>query len=450
MKKTGVSFGLAALLTLSCLVSCITTDNTLGSALVPDNQDISIRTATIDLPVGLKMADSLQTSVSQSATVGAIRSARYGLFHCDAAVSVTSAYDSVEWGRNPSVHSLEMVLVSDSTLVIDATQLHIPQNLYLHRLRVDLDSTMIYNNSLTAADYDPEVLNEGRFVYTGGSSISVPLNKKLGEELFQIPMATRDSAELFMKAFPGFYLRCDDPEEGLLGGRLNVFDLSSSYINLTYDYDDEDGVRKRAIATFLMGMKRTVNVCTSGARSMESPLATDGIFMEGLCGIKPHIDARELRDAIARWAADNQISLDNLIIAKATLSFPFEYSGDGQQFECYSSSLFPCKRVHKDVYVRYTPLVEIEDESMESGDIDRSNLCYDSNVSIYLQKLVRTDRSQLTAYDDLWMMPYVSTYNSYTGETTFMADYFFYTQSELNGTEDLRHPVINLIYTTLK
>ena len=95
MKKTGVSFGLAALLAMSCLVSCITKDYTLGSGLVPAIQDISVRTTTFDLPVGLKMADSLQTSISQKGTVGAIRTDRYGLYRSDAAMAVTAAYDSI-------------------------------------------------------------------------------------------------------------------------------------------------------------------------------------------------------------------------------------------------------------------------------------------------------------------------------------------------------------------
>ena len=92
MRHSGVILSLAALLTAFCLASCITTDHTLGNSLVPDNQDITLHTATIDLPVGLKMADSLQMSVSQSAMVGAVRSDTFGLLHCDAAMSVTAAF----------------------------------------------------------------------------------------------------------------------------------------------------------------------------------------------------------------------------------------------------------------------------------------------------------------------------------------------------------------------
>ena len=279
MKKTGVSFGLAALLTLSCLVSCITKDNTLGSALVPANQDISIRTASFDLPVGLKMADSLQTSVGQSATVGAIRTERYGLFHSDAAMAVTASYDSIVWGKNPTVNSIKLTLACDSAMVVKAGERYIPQNLYVHRLKVLLDSTMIYHNCITEDDYDHEVLSLGGVVFNGGETYTVELDPKLGEELLKIPMETLDNDTAFMKVFKGLYIRCDDPVEGLEGGRLNNFNLTSSYISINYSYDDDKGVRRIKSDNFTLGEYYSVNISSSGARSLEQPLAADALYV---------------------------------------------------------------------------------------------------------------------------------------------------------------------------
>ena len=71
-------------------------------------------------------------------------------------------------------------------------------------------------------------------------------------------------------------------------------------------------------------------------------------------------------------------------------------------------------------------------------------------MSFYLQDLIRRDRSELTAADDLWLMPTISLYNSTTAVTYYYADYFYYTQSLLNGTSAERHPVIKLTYTILK
>jgi len=450
MRHSGVILSLAALLTAFCLASCITTDRTLGARLVPTNQDITLHTATLDLPVSLKMADSLQTAVSQSITVGAIRTKTFGLLHCDAAMSVTAASDSIIWGGNPTVRSLTLNLVVDTNLVVNPSQLYIPQNFYIHQLNVELDSTMVYNNSLSEKDYNPEILSEGGFVYTGGDSYTVKLKEKIAQRLFEIPMATLDSAELFMKAFYGFYLRCDDPDEDLPGGRLNIFDLSSSYLNFTYDYDDDEGNRRAGTTSFLIGEYYNVNICSAGSREYEKADPADGLYMDGLCGIKPYIEAAQIKRVVEQWAAAEGIPAEKLLIAKATLSFPFEYLGDRDQFDYYPLNLFPCKRTLLGGKMRYTPLSEIEDGALETGEIDRSHLCYTSNVSLYLQKILRTDESALTASDNLWMMPTLATYNSNTGETFYYADYFYYAQGYLNGTADLRHPEIHLTYTVLK
>ena len=451
MRHSGVILSLAAVLTAFCLASCITTDHSLGSDLAPSNHSIELHTATIDLPVSLKMADSLQTAISQSITVGSIRSDIFGLFHCDAAMSVTAATDSIDWGKNPSVRSFTLNLVTDTTLVVDAAERYAPQNLYVHQLNVELDSTMVYNNSLKAGDYDPEIISHGGFVFTGGDSYAVRLDEEIGKRLFQIPMATLDSADLFMKAFHGLYIRCDDPVEGSEGGRLNLFDLSSSTLTLTYDYDDAQGNRKTNTAVFQLGTKYTVNCCTSGSRVLESEDPAETLYVEGLCGIKPFINALRLRDALADWAADAQIPLENLLIAKATFSFPFEYYGDRTQFDNYAGNLFPCKRTANSAgRLRYTPIDEINDTDLEDGSIDRSRLEYCSNVSFYLQDLIGRNRRDVTSDDDLWLMPTITYYNSTTSVTYYYADYFYYAQSFLNGTSAERHPVINLTYAILK
>ena len=452
MKKTGVSYGLAALLTLSCLVSCITKDYTLGSALGPSNQDISIQTATFDLPVALKMADSLQTAVGQSATIGAIRTERYGLYHSDAAMAVTAGNDSIVWGKDPSVVNLKLTLYIDTAMVVNAGERYIPQNLYVHRLKVRLDSTLIFNNSLTAANYDPEVLSRGGLVFDGGSSYGVELDPKVGEELLKIPMETLDDDEAFMNMFKGLYIRCDDPVEGKEGGRLNTFDLTSSYMAITYDYTDDDGNRRRGVQNFTLGEYYSVNICSSGARYLEQPLAADALYMEGICGIKPHISAATLRSMLDDFAAAQQVDIDRILIAKAILVFPFEYNGDYKQFDAYAPTLYACQRVKasSDSLIRFSPLDEIQDETLESGAIDRANLTYTTNISQYLQKLLSRTPGSITADGDLWIMPTLSVYNSYTSATYYYADYLYYSQSLLNGTADARHPVLKLTYAILK
>lgn len=449
MKDKGISCVVALCLAFFGLTSCITTDPTLGTGIVPSNQDISLHTVTLDLPVGMKMADSLQSSISKSATVGAIRSATFGLLHSDAAMSITAGTDSIVWGLNPSVRSISLSFSLDSALVLNSSQRHIPQNLYVHQLKVPLDSTTIFNNSLTPDDYDPFVLTEGGLVYSGSESYTAYLKKEFGERFFRYSMATLDSAELFMKEFYGLYVRCDDPEEGTMGGRLNIFDLSSSSITLEYEYDDEEGNRKSSSAYFNLGNYYSVNVYTAGSRDLEKADPADGLYMESLCGIKPHIDARLLRKTVADWVATEGFPLEDLLIAKATLVFPFEYHGDRNEFDNFSINLFPCRRKEVSSQLIYSPIEEIQDGDLEVGEIDRSHLWYRSNFSFYLQDLIKEDPASISANDDLWMMPIVSYTDSY-GSTYYYADQYYYTQNILNGTAAERHPVLQLTYAVLK
>ena len=112
--------------------------------------------------------------------------------------------------------------------------------------------------------------------------------------------------------------------------------------------------------------------------------------------------------------------------------------------------MFPVRRVHNDGILSYGPIQEIYDSYLESGNIDRSNLTYKSNISLYLQSLIRKEAGEITEEDDLWMMPTVSATNSYTSEVYYYADYYFYRQNYLNGTGALRHPVLKLTYSVLK
>ena len=66
MARINRIFPSAAVLAVGLLAaSCVLTDPTLGASYIPANQDISIHTVDIDLPVGQKYADSLQTTVTR-------------------------------------------------------------------------------------------------------------------------------------------------------------------------------------------------------------------------------------------------------------------------------------------------------------------------------------------------------------------------------------------------
>ena len=173
-------------------------------------------------------------------------------------------------------------------------------------------------------------------------------------------------------------------------------------------------------------------------------------MVEGLNGNKPWLDAGQLRSAVADWARSKDIPLENLVITKATVEFPFEYGGDSHQLDHYASSLYPCQRTVTDGLPYYTPVTDINETDLENGAINRSQLYYKSNISFYLQNLIKKDAGSLTDEDDLWFMPTIAYYNSTTGVTYYFADNVYYTQTRLNGMDAARHPVLKLTYTVLK
>ena len=449
MRHSGMVTGLATLLALFILSSCINTDPTLGSALVSDSQDITIQTVTIDLPLSeSRPAADLQSRISNGITVGNIGSD----FYSEGLMSVNAASDSVDWGKNPVVRKIYMTFTCDSIQAMRDDQLYIPQNLYVHRLNFELDSTHVNGTQarFQTAYYDPDPVSTGGSIFTGDASWSVELKKEIGEELLRIPMETRDSAELFMKQFYGFCLRTDVPDDPRIApdnsGRINLFDLSSSYLYLLWDYTDDEGNRKSTTAYFQLGQYYALNIY----RNLRDNDPADGsLVVQGLSGSKPRIEAARLRNAVASWAQSRNIPLENLVIAKATLEFPFEYSGDMHQFDHYAASLYPCKRtIVDDTYPYYAPLEELGESSVESGTIDRSLLVYKAGISFYLQDLLK--KSSVTEEDDLWLMPTLSYYNSTMGTTYYYTDNVYYSQTRLNGTSAARHPVLELTYTVLK
>ena len=450
MTHTGVIPGLSVLLALFCLASCIPTDNTLGSALVPTSQDITIKTAVLDLPLEetRTMAD-LQSCVSNGVTVGNIGTE----FYSEGLLSVTSTVDSVSWGTNPVVKRVYLSLIRDTTLVLQDDQLYVPQNIYVHRLNFELDSTHVNGavDRFKTAYYDPEPISTGGSIYTGGEAWAVELKKEIGEQLLRIPMETRDSAELFMKQFYGFCLRGDYPDDPRVfpdkEGRLSLFDLTTSFLILSWEYTNDEGNRMTSLAYFSLGSKYTVNLYHT---LKAAPDIRDGITVQGLTGSKPYVKASQVKRAIQEWAASQQIPESELVIAKATVEFPFEYEGDRTQFDHYASTLYPCRKTTVNHAPYYSPISEINNTELENGAIDRSLLQYKSNISIWLQNLLRKQDSEITAEDDLWFMPTYSFYNSTTGQTYYFADNFYYTQTRLNGTGDTRHPVLRLTYSVLK
>lgn len=450
LNRTIETFVLALIVSIVSLSSCITTDKTLASIYIPTNQDIHIQSSEIDLPVGLKVADSLQTAVSTAIMMGAINSPEFGMVRIGSAASITPADDSVDFGKNPEFLGLTLQIGTYSTQTLSTEQDFISQNVYAYPLKIELDSTHIYNNSIKESDYDHTPISKYNTLFMGNDSLNVNFTKEFGEKFLTATREELDSTELFMKRFYGIYFETDVPEEGLIGGRLNQFDLSTASLVLSFTSTNYEGKRRDTSIALSLGAYYFVNSVKVSTQHLETNDASDVIYAEGISGLKPHIDAKQLRKSIEVWATNKGIDLSQLLIAKAIIELPYEYSGNYHDLDYYPSALFPCQKSVDTTQTYYSPISEIYDTNFSNGTINRSLSCYQSDIGMYLQKLIAKDASQIDASDDLWMMSIISYTSETTSETYYLSDYSSYFVGILNGTKAARHPKLKISYTLLR
>lgn len=487
-------------------------DPTLGASYIPANQDISIHTVDIDLPVGQKYADSLQTTVNSQVAVGSITTAAYGTVTVGSALTLSPATDSIVWGTDPVFKSMYISLTASSNQVLDKSQAGIPQNIYVHQLNKELDSTCVYSNSITLADCKPELAVMGSMVYTGGDTLVLHFTEDFAKPLFDLDRETMDSTALFASKFYGIYLHTDPVEPGTEGGRLNIFDVNESYVILTYSSVNDAGRRRDTTAFFNLGTYNAVMSIDKEKVFPETDDASAMIRYEGLTGLKPHIDAKVLRQRLDDWMGANGIDPDALMVCRATLEFPFEYSGSSAQYNIWPANLYPCRRLRGSVYTVYSPISERYTSSYDHGEINRSHFYFRSDVAPYLQSLIREEKDKVDENYDIWMIPtieyttstsssstsdyynyanyYASMYgygyggygyggyggyggyydpygyggygygygypygygygSSSSGTTYYYVDSKNYWMCEINGTAAARHPILHLTYTVLK
>ena len=286
------------------------------------------------------------------------------------------------------------------------------------------------------------------------------------------------------------------------GGRLNIFDGSSSQVTFTYSSINDAGRRRDTTVYFKLGSYNAVMSIDKEQVFPETDDAAAMIRYEGLTGLKPHIDAKVLRQRIDDWMAANDIDPDALMVCRATLEFPFEYSGSIDQYKTWPDNLFPCRRLRGSTYTVYSPISERYTTSYDHGEINRSLFYFRSDAAAYLQSLIREKKEEVDENYDIWIIPTVeyttsssSSYSDYYdyanyyasmygygygaygygyggygyspygyggyygygyGSSSSSSSTYYYVDSknywtcEINGTAAARHPVLHLTYTVLK
>jgi len=437
-------------LTTLFLISCIETDKTTGSSLVPDDQILKVHTVGFDLPVQMKLSDSLQTSYSGALVIGSNKDSQLGTMQASAAFQFMPALSGHDFGENPVAQSFKMYITVDSKSFFRDEDQFIPQNIYVYELTKELDSTVAYNNSITDSDFLPQPLNKGGNVFFGGDTLVIDISLDYAQELVSATQDERDSISIFLKKFKGLYMTSPPQPGSLEGGRINSLAPSSIYFLMKYRHvDTENSIDKDSlIAYYVYDESPHVNRFEHSSKYLENTNPQDQIFMEGLAGIKPYIDFNEVKTSITNWATQNNTDLNKLIITKAEIRLPFEYPQDYLQLNYYPSQVFICTRTDSTgiTTINYDPLDDISYYT-SNGLINRSFKYYSLDISSYLQKVLQnklTGRS-LQAY----IAPIVQTSDYYTGVSYYYFQNTAYSKAILNGNGAINHPRLILSYSIM-
>lgn len=450
--KNKIALALAAFF---LAVSCITVDKTMGEDLVPGNQDLPVRVAEIALPVQLKSSQPLQSISSTEGLFGAIRTEEYGLVEFATVADLYPGFIGWDFGKDPIVKEVYFLGNVSGIYVAKDGQEGIPQQVFIHRTYKNVDSTTIFQNSFTTADYNPEPLNVGEVMYFGGDSLKVHLNKAFGEELLTATQDERDTSALFAKRFKGLLIRTNTPEEGVIGGRENIlnFGLGAVYIRINFQPTWEEGLaRKDTLFTVNFGRDNCLNLSKYESGKMETVAPGQHLDIEGVAGLKPYIDKYELKQTIDAWKASEGLQGKDIVIAKGALVFPFEMPEDLDMTK-YPGNLYPCIREYDSTYSAYLfyPAEDVSVQGYSIGTANRSLMEYRMDIPSIIQDFVSMDMQQLDDYKhNLWIMPINTTIDSYYGESTYSINTSSYFVGKINGPIAERAPKLQLVYSVVE
>ena len=441
MKRITVLGIVAALL----LPGCIKVDNSLGKGLVDKSLLFDTYTETFDLEqTRLRMASDLSGFSGTRLAIGAIRDEAFGLSTRECAFPLIPALDTLDLGTNPKVTAFTLYFEADTVSCADDNQQRILQNLRVTELLEPLD--IHKRDAMRELNHGQQVITRGLPVYNGSGPLTFEFTKEYGQRYVDLIrsfggiLKDRDSEdgvdryEDFVAALPGIYIETEQPEG--LGGRINLFDLSCLSVSNNHYYRNNNvavieftstwnGVQKDSSFLLIPGETEFVNekeyvsnntqfdqyVFNRTTHTTMDCDPTDVMLVEGGCGLKPVIQARELqkktREAILAKGGDP----DKAIIVKASIVLPYEMPEDFREMKYYPSVLSPTVRTQGtddegNEYYSFAGLTDASVSTENQGDIDRSNLVYSPDISYHLQELLSKDLTadEAAAQYDIWLL----------------------------------------------
>lgn len=433
--------------------SCIINDKSLGSQFVSDNFILKVDTINFDLPIKIKSLDSIQGYSQNYMVFGNICDPAFGPVHSNTASLIYPYSDTTYFGIEPELKSVYVNFYIDSVVFFRPDQEGIPQNIKIYELRTNLDSSKVFNTSITPDDYYPEPLNESSPVFFGDDSLKVYLKKDFGKKLLSLTVEDFDSLDLFHEKIKGFYIEVEDPGSQE-GGRLNYLSLGSSYLFLNYYLTDPERNYSHydTTETFSFGYGYAVNSIRTSSSHLATETPGDKLYIESMSGVKPYLNGIELKNMFNEWMDKEGLTKETVLISRAELVFPYEMAPEDYDIVTnqYPSSIFPCFTYSSPDSIKFCdPLPEIYTNTSVGGII-RSLKEYSCDITHYFQKLVlaNENNNEVTSTQDLFISPIYS-YTDSNNSIHHELDNVFYSKAILNGPDSERKPQLKITYAVL-
>ena len=423
--------------------SCVSVDYSVGADYLATNQQFDTYTTEFFLDdLQLKMADSLSGYSQTRATFGTVRDEDFGLTKRACAITLVPVFDSLDFGQNPVFEDFYFTMERDTVCVVGEDQRYIIQNVNVYELTEPTTNVFDINATLP---HSANKVSIGTPIINGSSdSICFHLTKDFGEKYLHMTWDDTKDLETYLEKYPGLYIDTDDPIG--MGGRLNMFQIqldfdSDAYVSGNYamlsfksEYDDdEDGVYVQKDTAFFFYLGATgfyaaasllyygtkgelplyaLNVAQHNTRD-RAGRAGEKFKIEGGGGLKPVVSARELKDKISAAVVEKGGDPAKAVLNRATIILPFEFPDDYKDMDKYPQILSPTCRIkynvadedEEAVYAySYMGLTDASDEDENQGDVNRSLLCYQPDITYHAQSILKLDDDADFSNKDIWFL----------------------------------------------
>ncbi|MBR5042897.1 MAG: hypothetical protein IKX67_06620 [Bacteroidales bacterium] len=440
---------------LLCCLSCVEINTEMGGNLIPLDQTYTIYPKDEALPHGaisVNLTDSLSGFSQSRITIGAIRDSKYGLTTRSSAMTLVPVLDTLDFGNLAAVQvkRFHFSAVFDTVSVSMENQRHIIQNVRVHSLSAPMAPGRDYdtNGSSLQVDYSKSIAAGSPVVY-GADSLSFDFTEEYARRFLQLTQQDLGDFSRYVKKIPGIVISTDTPVGE--GGRINMYELQLGYdssvkyvtgnyasLNLLCDYDNDGKAETDTVFNFVYGLTNftkvdslftyssrgsypeyCLNLTTHESRPMEG-VAGEEYSIEGGGGLKPVISALALKHMAEDMIRSEGGDPRSAVINKASLVLPFRFPDDYRDMFKYPDVLSPTCRIRQnDTTVVFAGLTDASSSDENQGDINRSLLRYEPDITYHLQELLKihetpeageseTDvyrRTKLLAGEyDIWMI----------------------------------------------